>query len=157
MLDKARQKLPDVDFQEAELTALPYEDGSFAGIVCGLAYSHLEDLGPATRELARVLRPGGRLIVSSPHPFITSVLGWRAPVFDAQGNGSEMPEYGNGHGEYIAAFTGAGLNVRQCIEPKLSPEQARWNPAGHPTAEDAALEQALTGQPAVLVWEVERA
>lgn len=157
MLEKARAKLPDVEFLEAELTALPYADGAFAGVVCGLTYSHLEDLGPATRELARVLRPDGRLIVSAPHPFITSVLGWRAPVFDSEGKGSEMPEYGNGHGEYIEAFMSAGLTVRRCIEPKLSAEQARWNPAGHPTAEDDALEQALTGQPSVLVWEVEKA
>jgi SAM-dependent methyltransferase len=156
MLDKAREKFPDVDFQVADLAKLPFDDASFTGIVCGLAYSHLEDLRPASNELARILRPGGRLIVSAPHPFITGVLGWRAPLFDAEGNGSEMPEFYNGHEEYIAAFTGAGLSVRQCAEPKLSREQARWNPAGHPTAEDAALEQALTGQPGVFVWELER-
>jgi SAM-dependent methyltransferase len=157
MLDKAREKFPAVEFRVADLTSLPFEDSSFAGIVCGLAYSHLEDLGPASSELARVLRPGGRLVVSAPHPFITGVLGWRAPLFDAEGNGSEMPEFYNGHQEYIAAFDQAGLIVRQCIEPKLSAKQARWNPAGHPTAEDAALEQALTGQPGVFVWDLERA
>lgn len=156
MLDKARAKLPEVEFVQADLTELPFEDESFAGIVCGLAYSHLEDLGPATRELTRVLRPGGRMIVSAPHPFITTVLGWRAPVFDADGNGSEVPEYGNSHGEYVAAFANAGLTIRQCVEPQLSDKQARWNPAGHPTAEDTALEQALSGQPGVMVWEVER-
>jgi SAM-dependent methyltransferase len=156
MLVKARAKLPDVEFQVADLSRLPFEDESFNAIVCGLAYSHLEDLNPASQELARVLRPGGRLAVSAPHPFITGVLGWRAPLFDAEGNGSEMPEFYNGHQQYIASFTAAGLLVRQCIEPRLSLEQARWNPAGRPTPEDAALEQALAGQPSVFVWDLEK-
>lgn len=157
MLEKARQKCPGVEFHVADLSELPFEDASFNAIVCGLAFSHLEDLRPASSELARVLRPGGKLAVSAPHPFITGVLGWRAPLFDAEGNGSEMPEYYNTHEQYIAAFTGAGLMIRQCIEPKLSDDQARWNPAGHPTAEDTALEQALAGQPGIFAWDLERA
>lgn len=156
MLAKARAKMPDIEFQVADLSALPFEDESFNAIVCGLAYSHLTDLNPASRELARVLRPGGKLAVSAPHPFITGVLGWRAPLFDAEGNGYEMPEFYNSHEQYIAAFVGAGLTVKQCIEPRLSREQARWNPAGHPTPEDAALEQALAGQPSVFVWDLEK-
>jgi ubiquinone/menaquinone biosynthesis C-methylase UbiE len=157
MLDKAKAKLPSVEFHLADLESLPFEDASFDGAVCGLAFLHLEDLGPATREIARVLKPGARLIVSVPHPFIYNVLGWRAPVFDDQGNGLVVPEYGHPHSSYVEAFTGAGFVVRKCIEPPLSAEQARWNPAGHPTPEDDALEQALLGQPAVLVWEVELA
>lgn len=156
MLEKARKKLPAVDFRVADLSALPFDDASFSAVVCGLAFSHIKDLHPASSELARVLRPGGRLAVSAPHPFVTGVLGWRAPLFDAEGNGSEMPEYYNTHEQYIAAFTAAGLTIRQCIEPRLSAEQAKWNPAGLPTAEDAALEQALTGQPGVFVWDLSR-
>lgn len=156
MLDKARAKMPDVDFQVADLSKLPFDDNSFNAIVCGLAFSHLRDLEPASRELARVLRPGGRLAVSAPHPFITGVLGWRAPLFDADGNGYEMPEFYNSHEQYIAAFVAAGLIIKQCLEPRLSREHARWNPAGHPTPEDAALEQALAGQPAVFVWDLEK-
>jgi SAM-dependent methyltransferase len=157
MLDKARAKLPSVEFHEADLEQLPFEDQSFDGAVCGLALLHLEDIDPATRELARVLKPGAPLIVSVPHPFIYNVLGWRAPVFDDKGNGMVVPEHGHPHSRYVEAFGKAGLLVRKCVEPTLSPEQARWNPAGHPTPEDDALEQALVGQPAVLIWQVERA
>lgn len=157
MLEKAKDKLPSVEFHLAGLDRLPFEDASFDGAVCGLAFVHLEDVRPATQELARVLKPGARLIISTPHPFIYNVLGWRAPVFDEGGNGMVVPEYGHPHSSYIEAFGIAGLVVRRCFEPPLSAEQARWNPAGQPTREDAALEQALEGQPAVLVWEVERA
>lgn len=156
MLVKARVKCPGVEFQVAELAAQPFDDASFDAVVCGLAYGHVANLEPASRELARVLRPGGRLIVSAPHPFVTGVLGWRAPLLDAEGNGLEMPDYCNTHQQYIEAFVGAGLTVRQCIEPRMSSEQARWNPAGLPTAQDGALQQALTGQPAVFVWDLVR-
>jgi ubiquinone/menaquinone biosynthesis C-methylase UbiE len=154
MLDIARKKCPDVDFQQADLNSLPFENESFVGIVCGLAFSHISDLEPPSKELARVLRSGGRLFVSAPHPYITGVLGWRAPAFDEEGNGTVMPEYYNTHQEYIAAFTAAGLIVKQCIEPRLSPAQARWNPDKHASPEDAAPEQALTGQPSVFVWDL---
>jgi ubiquinone/menaquinone biosynthesis C-methylase UbiE len=156
MLDKARAKCPGVEFQIADLNSLPFEDESFVGIVCGLAFSHLSDLKKPSAELARVLRPGGRLFVSAPHPFITGVLGWRAPAFDAEGNGTEMPEYYNMHQQYIEAFVAAGLMVKQCIEPRLSTVQARWNPDGHPTDEDSALEQALTGQPGIFAWDLQK-
>lgn len=156
MLEKARVKCPDVEFQVADLNSLPFEDESFVGVVCGLAYSHISNLKPPSVELARVLRPGGRLFISAPHPFITGVLGWRAPAFDEQGNGTVMPEYYNNHQEYIEAFSAAGLIVKQCIEPRLSPAQARWNPDGHASPEDTALEQALTGQPSVFVWDLQK-
>ncbi|MEA2333331.1 MAG: hypothetical protein QOH58_3469 [Thermoleophilaceae bacterium] len=156
MLDQARKKLPSVDLRKGDLESLPVEDGSFDSVICGLAFSHLPEIGPAIAELARVLRPGGRAIISAPHPFITAVLGWRAPVIDAEGNGSEMPEYEHLHGEYIAEFVRAGFTVLQCIEPRLTPDQAKWSPEGKPGEEDEALEQALAGQPGVFVWEVAR-
>jgi hypothetical protein len=64
-----------------------------------------------------------------------------------------IPEYPHLHGDYIAAFRGAGLTVRQCLEPPLTSEQARDRAKKHRTD---AFEHALTGVPAVIVWEAER-
>lgn len=82
MLPRARSKLPGVDFRLGELTALPLEDGHVVGAVCALPLSHLQEIGPAISELVRVLRPGGRLVVSNSHPFATAILGWRAMLVD---------------------------------------------------------------------------
>ena len=153
MLDRAAAKLPDADLRLGELDALPVGDGEVAGAVCALALSHLPELGPAIVELARVLRPGGRLIVSNPHPFATAILGWRAVFVDADGRRSMIPEYPHLHGDYFAAFDAAGLVVRRLIEPRLGSEQAKARAKKH-RAE--AFEDALTGVPAVIVWEVER-
>jgi SAM-dependent methyltransferase len=153
MLARAREKLPGADFRRGELTALPLADGEAAGAVCALALSHLPEIGPAIAELARVLRPGGRLVVSNPHPFATAILGWRAVFVDAEGRRSMIPEHPHRHGDYVAAFRDAGLAVRRCIEPALSREQARARARKHRID---AFEEALTGVPAVIVWEAER-
>jgi ubiquinone/menaquinone biosynthesis C-methylase UbiE len=153
MLVRARAKLPGVEFRQGELTSLPLDDGEVAGAVCALALSHLPELGPAMAELGRVLRPGGRLIVSNPHPLATAILGWRAVFVDSQGQRAMIPEYPHLHGDYVEAFGEAGLTVRRCVEPLLSAEQARARSKKHRTD---AFEDALTGVPAVIVWEAER-
>lgn len=47
----------------ADATDLPFPDGSFDLIVSSLSLHHWDDVPAAARELARVLRPGGRLRV----------------------------------------------------------------------------------------------
>jgi SAM-dependent methyltransferase len=48
-----------------------FADGSFDLAVSQLALEHVEDWRDPTAEFARVLRPGGRLVVSCDHPFTT--------------------------------------------------------------------------------------
>jgi len=152
MLDRARARLPEADLRVGELSTLPVADETFAGAVCALALSHLPEIGPAIAELARVLRPGGRLVLSNPHPFVTGVLGWRA-VFARGGERAMIPENAHRHSEYVTAFASAGLGVRRLVEPGLTRAQARARAkAGH----GDAFEDALAGVPAVIVWEVER-
>jgi SAM-dependent methyltransferase len=154
MLGLAREKLPDVEFRQAELTNLPFPDESFDGVVCGLTFSHVPVLGPAIAEIARVLVPGGRAIISAPHPFVVNILAWHPPVFDADGNGWELPQYEHWHGDYIHAFTAAGLSTRECFEPVLTEELLR-DPVRQ-TPLQAALEAAIADRPAVFVWLAEK-
>ena len=52
-----------VSFHEGDATALPFEEGAFAGAVTGFCIRNVEDRLQALSEMLRVLRPGGRLIV----------------------------------------------------------------------------------------------
>ena len=153
MLAQARRRLPATDLRIGELTRLPLEDESVSAAVCALALSHLAEIAPPVAELGRVLAPGGRLIISDPHPLASGLLGWRAVYTDEAGLRRMIPEHPHLHGEYIDAFRAAGLVVRRLIEPGLTSAQARERAQGQ---HEEAFAQALTGLPAVIVWEAEK-
>jgi SAM-dependent methyltransferase len=71
MIEQARRRLGDgADLRVAELGGpLPYPDDAFDDVIASLVLHYLEDWGPALAGLRRVLKPGGRLIVSVDHPF----------------------------------------------------------------------------------------
>jgi demethylmenaquinone methyltransferase/2-methoxy-6-polyprenyl-1,4-benzoquinol methylase len=61
MLERARRKAPEVEWIQADVLALPFEDASFDATVVGFGVRNVEDLAAGLKELRRVLRPGGRL------------------------------------------------------------------------------------------------
>ena len=54
---------------------IPFPEASFAAVGAFNVLEHVEEPVPFLDEMARVLRPGGRLVVSSPN--FLRVLGWR--------------------------------------------------------------------------------
>jgi SAM-dependent methyltransferase len=157
MLDKARGRLPDVEFRRGDLLALPLPDESMELAVCGLALEHCEDLAPPVAELARVLRPEGRLLVSSLHPFAV-LLGGGAFFLYAAGRRGLIRSHPHLASDYLEAFSGAGLSLRTCLEPTVTEDVAATLSA--PLADqgtDAWMRDALVGLPFALIWELERA
>jgi demethylmenaquinone methyltransferase / 2-methoxy-6-polyprenyl-1,4-benzoquinol methylase len=67
MLDLARQKSGEeglaVEFGWADALELPYGDKSFDAVTVGFGARNLADLEKGLSEMARVLRPGGRLAI----------------------------------------------------------------------------------------------
>jgi demethylmenaquinone methyltransferase/2-methoxy-6-polyprenyl-1,4-benzoquinol methylase len=71
MLDRARAKLAapragagvQPRFQWADAMDLPYPDASFDAATVGFGARNFDDLGRGLREMARVVRPGGRVVV----------------------------------------------------------------------------------------------
>jgi demethylmenaquinone methyltransferase/2-methoxy-6-polyprenyl-1,4-benzoquinol methylase len=61
MLVRARRKSPAVEWVRGDLLALPFADGTFDAATVGFGVRNVADLEAGFRELARVLRPGGRL------------------------------------------------------------------------------------------------
>jgi demethylmenaquinone methyltransferase/2-methoxy-6-polyprenyl-1,4-benzoquinol methylase len=66
MLEHARRKgegTANVRFEQANALALPYADGEFAAATVGFGASNFSDLPQGLREMTRVVRPGGKVVV----------------------------------------------------------------------------------------------
>jgi len=78
MLAAARTAAPLV---QGDALRLPVRDGAVDGVTCGFALRNLVDLGPLWDELARVVRPGGRIalleVATPPNP----ILRWGHGVY----------------------------------------------------------------------------
>jgi SAM-dependent methyltransferase len=99
-----------VSFRQGDAERLPVEDGAFDAAICECAFCTFPDKATAAAELARVLRPGGRVGISDlirrgqlPAE-LDGLLAWVACIADARPLD-----------EYVAFLTGAGF-ARPTVE-----------------------------------------
>jgi SAM-dependent methyltransferase len=74
MLAAAREADPEGEYVEADAAELPFEDGVADLVVAFMSLMELEDIRPATSEIARVLAPGGVLAAAVVHPLNSATL-----------------------------------------------------------------------------------
>ena len=59
MLEAGRRKVPQAEVVVGDAASLPFEDATFAAVICGFGMRNLADPSQGAREVARVLRPNG--------------------------------------------------------------------------------------------------
>jgi demethylmenaquinone methyltransferase / 2-methoxy-6-polyprenyl-1,4-benzoquinol methylase len=63
MLVHARRKAPGMRFEWGNALQLPYADGEFAAATVGFGARNFSDLDQGLSEMARVVKPGGRVVI----------------------------------------------------------------------------------------------
>lgn len=153
MLEVARTAAPAASFQIGDLEKIPFPDAHFEVVVCALALCHLVDLTVSVGELARVARPGAKVVFTDPHPLSVAVI---SHLFVPTGDGSIgfVRNHYRAVGDYLRAFDAAGLRVVQCIEPLIPESGLRGGLAGRFVP--GAMKQALEGLPQAIIWDLEK-
>ncbi|TDO27664.1 methyltransferase family protein [Kribbella sp. VKM Ac-2527] len=133
MIELARRRLgEDADLTVADLAKpLPYADAAFDDVVASLVLHYLEDWTEPLAELRRVLKTGGRLILSVNHPILYTALNRDAYYFDVAEfsydaeHAGRTVVYTNWHRPLQAmtdAFTAAGFRISVVSEPPIAPD-----------------------------------
>ena len=132
LVDIAAERHPDIRFHRADL-AQPLDflaDGSVDLVTASLVLHYLEDWGPPLRELRRVLRVGGALVMSVHHPegwhwfdlpnyFVTERV---TDVWQVDGAPFEVRFFHRPLGAMFGALRTAGFRVDEIVEPQPLPQ-----------------------------------
>jgi SAM-dependent methyltransferase len=133
MIDIAQNRLgtcPDIRVADLSET-LPYEDDEFDVVTCSLALHYVRDWAPALAELRRVLKPGGRLVVSIIHPFVYAFCYQNEDYFavtrysedyEHDGAAFTLTYWHRPLQDVINAFLDAGLVITSVTEPAADPD-----------------------------------
>lgn len=131
MIDLARERVSSADFRVHDLGA-PLDwlaDASVDLVLCALAIEYVDDRTGALRELRRVLRPDGALVLSKLHPTADRLRHggdyFGARVVEELWTGTPSPWpmrfWIEPLERTLAAITGAGFVVERLVEPRPVP------------------------------------
>lgn len=154
MLAKAREIASGADFRSGSLLDLPVADGTADLVVCALALAHFEELERPVLELARIVKPGGHILLSDIHP-LPVATGAHAFFRTGAGRRAMVRNHVHWPSQYLRAFRAANLRLVDCVEPVITDLTLDKISGDSPTRHWA--EQALLGLPFALIWELERA
>lgn len=113
-LAQAAAHVPAAQFQLAASEHLPFDDGTFDLILSHEVIEHVQDDRATAVEMARVLRPGGRMVIFAPnrlYPFETHGHYWRGVYhFGNTPLINYLPDaLRNRLAPHVRAYTAAGL------------------------------------------------
>lgn len=64
MIMEARRRHPGIEFVQGDATALPFGDGEFDAVTVSFGLRNVKDPHLALAEMFRVLKPGGRVVIT---------------------------------------------------------------------------------------------
>ncbi|MCY2990281.1 MAG: class I SAM-dependent methyltransferase [Planctomycetota bacterium] len=118
MLRAAEVALPSAQWIRADVLDLPFAPQTFDAVICSLVLGHVEDLERALRQIARVLRPGGVLLLSDFHPYAT-LRGWQRSFSDVrEGRSYAIQQHLHMFEDYVRVFADLNIVLEDLAEPR---------------------------------------
>ena len=154
MLARARQRVPAARFLAGDLHQLPIRVEAVDLVVCALALTHVPALDPVMAEFARVLRPGGHLVISDIH-VMSLYLGGVPAQAGPDGRTGLLPASRHLPSAYLTAALARGFQPRGCAEPGWPASDQGGGPLARQWC-GAAADAAYTGTPAAIIWHFQR-
>jgi malonyl-CoA O-methyltransferase len=107
---------------------LPFQPGAFDRVVCGLVFDHIADVTGLFREMGRVCRPRGTIVVSIMHPAMM-LRGIQARFMDpATGRETRPQSQPNVVSDYVLGSLRAGLRIDAMSEHAVDESLAERSP-----------------------------
>ncbi len=135
---RAHFQAPRVTFQQGECARLPFADGEFDWVVAFEVIEHIQDAETFLREVRRVLRPQGRLAVSTPNRrFYTEEHDYHNPFHVREFDGPEFEAALSSHFAHCQILEQnhvPAIVIERRAAAGGSPLAARLAPAGAPDA-----------------------
>lgn len=130
---------------------LALEAASFDGVTCSLALHYLREWDVPLASFARILRPGGWVVLSLDHPFGPPLVGQQAAYFEPElvsdiwtKNNVTVTQHfwRRPLGAVADAFSSAGFTIERIIEPQPSEDAVERFP----------VLQEVVGMPSFIVY-----
>ena len=152
MLDFARRKLsPHTRLHLANSTSLPACDAAYDIILVSFVLGYMEDLPAFIAECSRILKPGGHLFVSDPHPHTATRLGWKRS-FTVGGNSVHLPAKNYLIADLLKAFDQEHFELCNLEEPSFdTPEKIIFEQSSRLPEYDK-----LSGVPAIYLLKLKK-
>jgi len=134
MVKRAEEKLgSSVKVVQGDAEALPYVDASFDRVLASSLLSHVKNPEQVVKELARVMKPGGRAVISVCHEDqLEKYLRWAHSIPGAEGLfGLKNVEPRVYHTDYHLHRFSAG-RLRELADPIMKERGSRGVPALFP-------------------------
>jgi cytosine/adenosine deaminase-related metal-dependent hydrolase/ubiquinone/menaquinone biosynthesis C-methylase UbiE len=152
MLKHARQKvLPTTKLEHGHSSVLPGEDAWYNLVTASFLLSYVKDLQAFAFECARVVRPGGWLLLSDMHPVTAEERSWNRS-FHVDGSTVDIAAHSRSLPEIITVFERNGFAIRVLIEPAFEEAERRiFEDAGK-----LAEYEELAGIPAIYILKLQK-
>jgi ubiquinone/menaquinone biosynthesis C-methylase UbiE len=143
--EAARRGLSQIEAERADAATLPWDDASFDAVLCSLGLMYVPDVPAVLEGALRVLRPGGRLVVSVWGE--RGACGWADifPIVDARVNTEVCPLF-------FQLGTGGSLEMHLQQAGFLEVEADRLDVVLEYASREEALGAAFLGGPVAMAY-----